>query len=97
MKPSMALETHRERVHEILSRFRMQNPRIFGSTSRGDDTETSDLDILIDAPAGTSFYDLARLELELEAVLGCKVDIVTAGCLAPDIIKRVEIDSWPMP
>ena len=97
MKPSIALETHRQQVHEILSASGMRNPRIFGSTSRGDDTETSDLDILVDAPPGTSFYDLARIELELEAILGCKVDIVTAGCLAPDIIKRVETDSWPMP
>jgi predicted nucleotidyltransferase len=47
----------------------MANPRIFGSTARGDDAEGSDLDILIEAPPGTTLYDLARVELELESVL----------------------------
>jgi predicted nucleotidyltransferase len=50
MKPSIALERHRKQVHEILAGFRMCNPRIFGSTARGEDTDMSDLDILIDAP-----------------------------------------------
>jgi uncharacterized protein len=45
MKPSMALERNREQVREVLAEFRMRNPRIFGSTARGEDTDTSDLDI----------------------------------------------------
>jgi predicted nucleotidyltransferase len=61
MKPSVALEMRRDQIREILSRSRMRNPRIIGSISRGDDTESSGL--LVDPPAGTSFYDLARIEL----------------------------------
>lgn len=97
MKPSMALREHREEVREVLARFRMGNPRIFGSTSRNEDTEASDLDILVEAPSETSLFDLAQVELELESILGCKVDILTRGFMAPDVLDRVEGDLYPMP
>jgi predicted nucleotidyltransferase len=60
MKPSIALWAHREEVREVLDRLRMRNPRIFGSISRNEDTEKSDLDILVDAPSGATLYDLPR-------------------------------------
>jgi predicted nucleotidyltransferase len=47
----------------------MRNARVFGSTARGEDTDGSDLDILVEAPPGTQFYDLARIELQLEELL----------------------------
>lgn len=97
MKPSIALQAHREEVREVLDRFRMRNPRIFGSTSRNEDTERSDLDILVDAPSGASLYDLARVELELEAILGCKVEVLTKGFLAPDVLDHAEADLILMP
>jgi uncharacterized protein len=97
MKPSIALQAHREEVREVLERFRMLNPRIFGSTSRNEDTEKSDLDILVDAPSGASLYDLAQVELELEAILGCKVEVLTKGFMALDVIERAEADLILMP
>ena len=97
MKPSASLEKHRDQVREVLKRFRMENPRIFGSTARGEDTDQSDLDILVDVPPGTSLYDLAGVEIELEAVLGCKVEVLTKGFMAPDVIERAEADLILMP
>jgi predicted nucleotidyltransferase len=97
MKPSMALKRHRERVHEVLAGFRMRNPRIFGSTARGEDTDISDLDILIDAPPDASLYDLMQVEMELEAILGCKVEVLTEGFMAPDILDRAEADLTLIP
>ena len=96
MKPSVSIAKHRDQVREILERHRMGNPRIFGSTARGDDAEGSDLDILIEAPPGTTLYDLARIELELESVLGCKVEVLTSGFLAPDVAERAEADFAPL-
>ncbi len=75
----------------------MGNPKVFGSAARGDDNEGSDLDILVEAPPGTTFYDLARVELELEGVLGCKVEVLTMNSLSPDIAKNVESDLAPIP
>jgi uncharacterized protein len=97
MKPSAAIAEHSHRVREILTRFRMVNPRIFGSTARGEDAEGSDLDILVEAPPGTTLYDLAQVELELEAVLDCKVDVLTVGFLAPDVAEDVERELAPLP
>lgn len=71
-----------------MSRFHTRNPKIFGSVSRGEDTEASDLDISIEVDQGISYYDLAQIEIELEAILGCKVDVVTRGCLAPDVAEH---------
>jgi uncharacterized protein len=97
MKPSLSIAKHRNQVREIMERHRMANPRIFGSTARGDDTDGSDLDILIEAPPGTTLYDLARIELELESVLGCKVEVLTRGFLAPDVAESAEADLAPLP
>jgi predicted nucleotidyltransferase len=97
MKPSIALQAHREEVREVLERFRMREPRIFGSTSRSEDTDNSDLDILVDAPTGASLYDLAPVEMELEAILGCKVEVLTKGFMAPDVLDRAETDLILMP
>jgi uncharacterized protein len=97
MKPSISLTRHSKEVREVLSRFHTRNPKIFGSVSRGEDTEASDLDILIEVDQGISYYDLAQIEIELEAILGCKVDVVTRGCLAPDVAEHAEADLRPMP
>jgi uncharacterized protein len=48
MKPSEALPQHRERIRRLVSEAGMTNPRVFGSVLRGEDTEESDLDILVD-------------------------------------------------
>lgn len=75
----------------------MRNAKLFGSSARSEDTEKSDLDLLAEAPQGTTLYDLARVELELEALLGCKVEVLTEGFLAPDVVSRVEADLTPIP
>jgi uncharacterized protein len=99
MKPSILLEKHRDQVRAILQRSRMGNPRIFGSAARGEDTGQSDLDILVNVTPGTSLYDLAgaEIELELEALLGCKVEVLTKGFLASDVAERAEADLVPIP
>jgi predicted nucleotidyltransferase len=97
MKPSISLANHRDQVRAILQRFGMDNPRLFGSAARGDDHDHSDLDILVDAARGTSLYDLAGAEIALEALLGCRVELLTAGFLAPDVATRAKADLVPIP
>jgi hypothetical protein len=97
MKPSVSMTRHGSQIRKILDRFRMRNPRVFGSVARGDDTDGSDLDILIEASPGTTLYDLARAELELEEVLGCRVEVLTKASLAPDIVENMEADLAPLP
>jgi uncharacterized protein len=81
LRPSAALQDHRDEVRAIIARYPVQNARFFGSTSRGDDQDGSDLDILVEPTEATTLYDLAGLKLELEALLGVHVDIATPGAL----------------
>ncbi|PZA11914.1 nucleotidyltransferase [Rhodopseudomonas palustris] len=97
LKPSEALAEHGNRLAAILSEFGLTNPRLFGSVARGEDTRRSDLDILVDAVPTTSLYDFARAEQALETLLGCRVEIVTAGLLAPDVAARIQTDLVPLP
>jgi predicted nucleotidyltransferase len=48
VRPSEALQSKRQEVRELVGRFRTANPRVFGSVLHGVDSETSDLDILVD-------------------------------------------------
>jgi predicted nucleotidyltransferase len=97
MRPSVSIVENRDRVREILERFRMGNPRIFGSAARGEDTDGRDLDILVEAPPGATLYEFAQVELELESVLGCKVEVLTKGFLASDVAESVRPDLTPLP
>ncbi|MCE7026871.1 nucleotidyltransferase family protein [Jiella sp. CBK1P-4] len=89
MKPSEALEKHRETIREILSRYPVSNPRIFGSVARGEDTEASDLDIIVEAGAGLTLFDLVRMEEELASRSEMKVDVRTDGDFSDRVFRRI--------
>lgn len=55
--------------------------RLFGSVARGEESPSSDVDLLITLEPGRTLLDLARLEADLERVLGCRVDVVTEAAL----------------
>jgi len=81
MKPSEALELHREAIREIVARHNATNPRVFGSVLHGDDHEGSDLDLLIDPTPQTTLFDIARIQKYLQALLGVEVDVLTPRAL----------------
>jgi len=70
----------------------VRNLRVFGSVARGEDGHDSDVDVLADLPAGLSLFGLARLEADLEAILGTRVDVIPASDLKPGVRDRVEQD-----
>ena len=90
MRPSEALSLHRDAILRATRRVKASSVRVFGSVARGDDTETSDLDILIEVPKGTTLLDMAGLQRELENVLGVSVDVVTPFDLPERIRDRVQ-------
>lgn len=81
MKPSQALNIHRDSIAHTVTRFRSANPRVFGSVLTGTDAEGSDLDLLVDALPGATLFDLGALQSELELLLGVPVDLLTPGDL----------------
>lgn len=81
MKPSIALNQYRATIRSVVTSHRAANPRVFGSVLHGDDTEQSDLDILIDPNADTTLMDVANIQLDLERLLGVSVDVLTPKAL----------------
>ena len=81
MKPSSSLELKRIAVRAAVTRFRTVNLRVFGSVVHGNDAEGSDIDLLVDPLPGTTLFDLGGLQVELEALLGVPVDLLTPGDL----------------
>lgn len=77
MKPSMVLNQNRDLIRHVVLSHRSANPRIFGSVLHGTDTESSDLDLLIDPLPGATLIDLGAIQDELEEALGISVDVVT--------------------
>ncbi|MCV0396781.1 MAG: nucleotidyltransferase family protein [Rhizobiaceae bacterium] len=90
MRPSEALALHRDEVLAILSRYPVRNPRVFGSVARGEDTEDSDLDILVERSERLTYIDLARLEIDLEKLLGVDVGVHTAAEFRPAVARLIE-------
>ncbi len=88
MKPSIALQEHRVAIRSVVERHRARNARVFGSVVHGDDQEGSDLDILIDPTPNTTLMDVARIQVELEKLLGVAVDVLTPKAL-PDKFRGV--------
>ncbi|MBL8709801.1 MAG: nucleotidyltransferase domain-containing protein [Rhodospirillaceae bacterium] len=89
-RPSVLLERFRPEIRAILARYRVVNPRIFGSVARGTDTAESDLDLLVSDPpqARMSLMTLGGLNAELQDLLGIPVDII----VAEDLPERVRQD-----
>jgi uncharacterized protein len=96
MRPSIALESKRHAVREAAGRFRAANPRLFGSVLRGTDSEDSDLDLLVDALPGATLFDLGALQIELETLLGVRVDLLTPEDLAPSVRAEVLAQAQPV-
>ena len=83
MKPSIALQENRAAIRSVVERHRARNARVFGSVVHGNDQEGSDLDLLIDPTPSTTLMDVARIQVELEKLLGVSVDVLTPKAL-PD-------------
>ena len=88
MKPPIALTSHREAIRRVVASHRACNPRVFGSVLRGQDTDSSDLDLLIDPTPETTLMDVAAIQVELQRLLGVSVDVLTPRAL-PETFRSV--------
>ncbi|MCX5682627.1 MAG: nucleotidyltransferase family protein [Planctomycetota bacterium] len=89
MEMQKLLQEKRREILSIAARHGAGNVRVFGSVARGEAGPESDLDILVDLEPGRSLLDHAALLLDLEAALGCKVDVVTERGLRARVRENV--------
>lgn len=83
------LQAKREDILQTARKYGAYNVRVFGSVARGEADEKSDIDLLVDMEKGRSLLDLAGLLVDLEELLGCKVDVVPEDSLRERIRGRV--------
>jgi len=96
MKPSVALDLHREEIRRIIESHNGLNPRVFGSALHGEDDEGSDLDLLIDPGEGLGLLGIARMTLAIEEITKITVDVRTPGDLEEKFRAKVVAEARPL-
>ena len=89
MRPSVALASKRDQILALAAARGARRLRIYGSVARGEDHEGSDIDLLIDMPAGTSLLQIVGLQQDIEDALGMRVDLCTERELHPSLRPRI--------
>lgn len=95
----VTLEEVRSRRDEILAageRHGVARVRVFGSVARGDATESSDLDLLVDVAPGRSLLDLASFAIEVQDLMAVFTQVVTVAGLRERIRPRVLDEAVPL-
>ena len=96
MKVADFIKQQRKEILRISSSHGAKNVRVFGSVARGDEEVDSDVDILIELEAGRSLLDLAGLSIDLQQLLGRKVDVVTEKSLHWYIKDKIINEARPI-
>jgi predicted nucleotidyltransferase len=96
MKPSEALNMHRESIRRIITSNRTLNPRVFGSVANGTDTDISDLDILVDATSKTTLMDIGMIRHQLLNLLKIPVDVLTPKALPEEMRSQIISEAIPL-
>jgi uncharacterized protein len=88
-----ALRARKDQIHAVAAKHGAGNVRVFGSVARGDARPESDVDLLIDVVGPTTPWFPGGLLLDLEDLLGRRVDIIISRSLNPTIRESVLHDA----
>jgi uncharacterized protein len=86
----LLLRERRDEIVAVAARHGARNVRVFGSVARGEETTESDVDLLVDLDPGVGLFTISALEVELEELLGRRVDVVIARALRESVAATVE-------
>jgi uncharacterized protein len=96
MKPSQAMQANRAAIRSVVQSHRACNARVFGSVLHGQDTDQSDLDILVDPTEQTTLFDIGAIRHELRKLLGVSVDVLTPNALPESFRALVVAQARPI-
>jgi len=74
---------------QLQEQFAVRSLSIFGSVARDEATDGSDVDLLVEFDRPTGYFGLVRLQLFLQDLLGCGIDLGTSGGLRPALRQQV--------
>lgn len=83
------IETHRQKIIELAKSRGAQRVQLFGSMAKDSATPTSDVDFLVEMRSGSTAFALGGLLMDLQDLLGRRVDLVTPNALHPAIRDKV--------
>ena len=83
------LETLKALRHELETRYKVKAISLFGSFVRGEETATSDIDVLVEFGAEASYFDVVRLGDFLEEKFQRSVDVIPQGALRAELREAV--------
>lgn len=85
----MTIPEIKNKIMPILKKYGVKKASLFGSVVRENQTESSDIDLLVELPETASLLELASLKLDLEDILKRKVDVLTFDSLHPLLKDRI--------
>ena len=90
------LVSKRDQILKIAAKRGVKRIRLFGSAARRDSGPSSDVDFLVEFEPGRSLLDQGGLLMDLQELLGCKVDVVSERALRPRYRERVLREAVPL-
>jgi uncharacterized protein len=91
-----ALAERRDEIIRLAESHGARNVRVFGSVARGEETDASDVDFLVDMEPKRSIYDLVGLRLDLIDLLGRRVDVFTPGTIYWLLRRKILQEARPL-
>lgn len=83
------VEAHRDEIKAIVARHHGRSVAVFGSVARGDEHPDSDIDFLVELEPGARPIEILSIGVELEELLGVKVDVGTRAILRDGVRDEV--------
>lgn len=90
------LRAKRALIRRIASMNALADVRVFGSVARGDETDASDVDLLVWPTDATTLFDLAQFAIDMESLLERKVDVISIRSLDPQRDSPILTEAVPL-
>ncbi|PIV37748.1 hypothetical protein COS31_03135 [Candidatus Roizmanbacteria bacterium CG02_land_8_20_14_3_00_36_15] len=83
------MDKYTDKIIPVLKKYGVIRASLFGSMARGEDNNKSDIDILIEPASGTTLFDMAGIQIDLQKSLKKSVDLVTYGSVNPMLKNQI--------
>lgn len=93
MNRERVLAIVRDHDQQLRAEHGVKSLTLFGSVARDEAGPESDVDLLVEFDRPTGYFGLVRLQLYLQSLLGCPVDLGTPGGLRPTMRHRIQQES----
>ena len=88
----MTREAIFKRLVEMLIAHGAKKVAVFGSYARGDQTQKSDLDVIVEFKKRKSLLQLVKIEREVSEALGIKIDLLTEKSISPYLLETIRTE-----